>query len=95
MCAGDVIRLEVVLRWRYNAALDYLVEPCAHPDREPNELRVAIIRAKGLPAMDKPLFGGGAGASDPVVTLRLGRQSRKTSVRKATLEVGCGCGEPV
>ena len=52
-----------------------------------NELRVAVIRARKLPIMDKNLFSKG-GSSDPLVHLELEGSilKFKTQVQKKTLE---------
>jgi Ca2+-dependent lipid-binding protein len=55
-----------------------------HHEGEPNELRVAVIKARDLPVMDSAVFG--SGSSDPVAKVTVGRQTQNTSVKKKTLE---------
>ena len=54
--SGEV---NVLLQWRYNPDLDY--DPFNEPviDDEINELRVAIVQARGLAIMDKNLLSKG------------------------------------
>ena len=47
-------------------------------DEKPNELLVAVAQGRGLPALDRKLFGGAA-TSDPRCRLALGPQRRATS----------------
>ena len=56
--SGEV---NVVMQWRYNPDLDYdpFSEPIEYPDEEANELRVAIVQARGLAIMDKNLLSKG------------------------------------
>ena len=55
--SGEV---NVVMQWRYNPDLDY--DPFNEPvidDDEINELRVAVVQARGLAIMDKNLLSKG------------------------------------
>ncbi len=56
--SGEV---NVVMQWRYNPDLDYdpFSEPISHPDEELNELRLAVVQARGLEIMDKNLLSKG------------------------------------
>lgn len=81
--AGD---LEVALRWAHDPKLvlalsDRFTEPetpeCL--EKEANELLVCLIRGKNLPIMDKNLMSKG-GSSDPVATLFLDGEVRKSNV---------------
>ena len=40
-------------------------EDDGRPDKPPNELKVALVRARNLPIMDKNMFSKG-GSSDPI-----------------------------
>ena len=84
--SGEV---NVVLQWRYNPDLDYdpMNEPVEYPDEEPNELRLAVVQARGLAIMDKNLLSKG-GSSDPFVEVSLSsaKKAKKTAVKKKTLE---------
>ena len=56
--SGEV---NVVMQWRYNPDLDYdpFSEPISHPNEELNELRLAVVQARGLAIMDKNLLSKG------------------------------------
>ena len=59
--SGD---LEVFVRWRYNPELDFDPYPDselkpAYKDKEPNELRLALVQARGLAIKDKNLLSKG------------------------------------
>jgi hypothetical protein len=62
-------RVEVALYWAENAELhpEFFQDLASTPDCPPNELHVAVCRARGLLAMDAKLFGRGEGTSDPLV----------------------------
>ena len=79
--AGEV---ELVLRHWHNPALEYFTEADLYPEREPNLLRVAIIRGSNLRIMDTNMFSKG-GASDPRVDLRVGDREAKSSTQKKTI----------
>ena len=49
------------------------------PKKEKNQLLVAVVRARSLKIADKPMFGGGPGASDPFVELALDRKKKWTT----------------
>jgi len=79
--------VELVLRWRHNP--DYAegdpleeVDGDLYPDKAPNELRVGLIRARRLPAMDK---GPDGGTSDPVATFKAGGRTFQSPLKKKTL----------
>ena len=79
--------VELVLRWRHNpdyAEGDPLEEADGDlfPDKPPNELRVGLIRARRLPAMDK---GPDGGTSDPVATFKAGGRTFQSPLKKKTL----------
>lgn len=78
---GDV---ELVLSYWHNSEKEWLTEDDIYPDKPPNLLRVAVIRANGLPIMDKNMVGKG-GSSDPRVALRVGDREAKTTTKKKTL----------
>jgi hypothetical protein len=59
--SGD---LEVFVRWRYNPELDFDPYPDselkpAYEDKAPNELRLALVQARGLAIKDKNLLSKG------------------------------------
>ena len=86
MC-GEV---ELLLKWWYNPALDYsdLEDPNAedlHPDKFPNEMKIALLSARNLLVMDKNMFTG-KGTSDPVVKFSIGTASKTSSVKYKELE---------
>ncbi|KAH8095975.1 hypothetical protein JL720_3312 [Aureococcus anophagefferens] len=65
--------VEVALRWVYDEADAVLATPFvgAAACDEPNCVRVCLLRARGLPIMDKNLLSKG-GSSDPIVTFEAG-----------------------
>ncbi len=54
-------------------------------DKPPNVLRVTIIRAKDLPAVDKKLFGKGPASADPFPCMSVEGNDCKGSVKKKCL----------
>ena len=59
--SGD---LELFVRWRYNPELDFDPYPDSelkpeYKDKEPNELRLALVQARGLAIKDKNLLSKG------------------------------------
>ena len=54
-------------------------------DRPPNVLRVTVIRAKDLPAVDKKLFGKGPASADPFPVMSVEGNQEKGSVKKKCL----------
>ena len=59
--SGD---LEVFVKWRYNPELDFDPYPDselkpAYAEKEPNELRLALVQARGLAIKDKNLLSKG------------------------------------
>ena len=83
--------VELALRWVHDPSLDFFDDDddAATADFAPNELRVAVVRARGLPPMDTKLLpGAGGGTSDPLVKLRVAGAAGwfgETPVLKATL----------
>ena len=59
-----------------------MLEAEAQPDEAPNCVAIHLVRAKGLPVMDKNLLSKG-GSSDPVVTFALPGAETQTSTCKA------------
>jgi hypothetical protein len=57
---AELGELELVLRRRYNPKLDYLGDDDGHASREPNAIRVTLVQARGLRAMDSELLSSGA-----------------------------------
>jgi hypothetical protein len=55
-----------------------------HVGKIPNELHVQLVKAKGLPAVDKAILMG-ASSSDPFVTLNVCGNSAKSTVKKRNL----------
>ena len=88
---------QIALRWVFNEDLAFYDDDALDAVGEPpNQLLIAVLQARGLPVMDRKLFGGGS--SDPVVKIELcGEEGattdmppltdrvRKTTVRKSTL----------
>ena len=89
MCIRD--RLDIVVQWRYNPALDFdpWCVPVAlrhrrecntrrldeekdpkHADKDPNELRIALVQGRSLAVKDKAVLYG-AGSSDPRVRFKV------------------------
>jgi len=81
-------QIEIITKWTYNKDFNPVYfegEDDGRPDKPPNELKVALIRARNLPVMDKNMFSKG-GSSDPVARLKCGDQpEQKSSVKKKTL----------
>ncbi|KAH8076365.1 hypothetical protein JL721_363 [Aureococcus anophagefferens] len=79
--------VELCVRWRHDPALALPTPPAmleaeAQPDEAPNCVAIHLVRAKGLPVMDKNLLSKG-GSSDPVVTFALPGAETQTSTCKA------------
>ena len=55
-------------------------------DKPPNVLRVTVIRAKDLPAVDKKMFSKGPASADPFPQMSVEGKSEKGSVKKKCLE---------
>ncbi|KAJ1461674.1 hypothetical protein M885DRAFT_506738 [Pelagophyceae sp. CCMP2097] len=83
---GDV---EVQIRWVHNPALAaalpdaFWADPADHAGKKPNALRVCVVRASNLPAMDSNVLQGAS--SDPFVRLALGGDRCRTSIKKKNL----------
>jgi hypothetical protein len=84
--------VELVLRWRHNPLLCHEGEPLeefdgdAHPGKEPNELRVGVIRVRHLRLRGGGNAGGdGALAPDPYVVVKVHRHSRTSTLRPRTV----------
>ena len=54
-------------------------------DKPPNVLRITVIRAKDLPAVDKKLFGKGPASADPFPVMSVEGNQEKGSVKKKCL----------
>ena len=65
-----------------DAPSDAATDPA--PSKPANAFRVCLLRAKGLPIMDRNMLSKG-GSSDPFVTLTLGDEKRTSSVKKKNL----------
>ena len=80
-------RIEVCFRWLFNPKLskDYFMEEDGFPDREVNELSVAVIQARSLPAVDRKAFGSAGGCADPQATVIVGRNRYRTEYIKMSL----------
>ncbi|KAJ8603914.1 hypothetical protein CTAYLR_009717 [Chrysophaeum taylorii] len=84
-------KVEICARWLHDPQVS-MVDIPEMGDRddernnEPNELRVTVVRARRLKAMDRPLFGGGGPtSSDPYVTVSYCGDTRRTQVIKRCL----------
>lgn len=80
-------QIELAFKWTFDPKLSptFFDGPDEYPDEDLNELCVAAIQARGLPAMDRKLFSA-AGSSDPMVVFRVGKKNKvKTKVMKRTL----------
>lgn len=67
--------LDVIVQWRYNPALDFdpwlnEAKDPTHADKDPNELRIALVQGRNLAVKDKALLCGG-GSSDPRVKFKI------------------------
>ncbi|GMH60673.1 hypothetical protein TrST_g7550 [Triparma strigata] len=91
----DIGHVLVAVRWIFNPErlspvdqpIDWenpKMEVNDEPDEIPNELNIMLIRAYGLPIMDKNMFSKG-GSSDPVVSFKLGSEVIKSTVKKKNL----------
>ena len=86
---GDVSgHVELIVQWRHDPALAF--EPFSEDkqkDKEPNELRVGLFRARDLCIRDKNLLSKG-GSSDPRATLSIvgSEQHAKSTCKTKTLE---------
>ena len=78
---------QVCFRWLFNPKLskDYFMEEDGFPDREVNELSVAVIQARSLPAVDRKAFGSAGGCADPQATVIVGRNRYRTEYIKMSL----------
>ena len=94
--AADRGQVQLALKMVYDAANDpsedrpfFLDGPtlAEHEDRDPNELRVAVCRARDLKAMDAAVpFSSVGKTSDPYVKVELKQhKGRKTKPKKKTL----------
>ena len=48
--------MQLALRWGYNPALDHFSEEDKYPDKPPNQLLVALVQGRKLPAMDRKVI---------------------------------------
>ena len=80
-------RLEVAFRWLFNPKLskDYFLEEDGFPNREVNELRIAVIQARSLPIVDRKAYGSAGGCADPQATVVVGRTRLRTEYIKKSL----------
>ena len=81
--------IDLALRWVHNpehaVVIDHKYdEKEAFPGREANAIRILLIRARKLPAMDRRLFGK-EGTSDPMVTFRLKDKLLESTVKNKQL----------
>ena len=81
--------LELVLLWRHNADLAFepFLDAADNPEREPNELLVAVARGRDLAIRDKNMFSKG-GSSDPRVKVEIvgnAETLNSTTTKKKTL----------
>ena len=80
--------VELVMRWVYDPDLDVLdFEDDGFAGEPPNEIRVGLLQASGMPIMDKNMFGGG-GSSDPVVTFTCAKIDAKSTVKMKVSRAG-------
>lgn len=93
-------QIQLAMKLVYDPAFDptedrpFFDEPLSDEQRDlaahrtPNELRVAVCRARGVRAMDPaPLFSSKAATSDPYCVVKVqGRPERKTRVHMETLD---------
>ena len=94
---ADIGHVLVAVRWVFNPErLSPVDQPldwnnpafeCVDVPEEPvlNELNIFLIKAYGLKVMDKNMFSKG-GSSDPIVTMTIGDEIMKSTVKKKTLE---------
>ena len=48
--------MQLALRWGYNPDLDHFSEEDQYPDKPPNQLLVALVQGRKLPAMDRKVI---------------------------------------
>ncbi|GMI11378.1 hypothetical protein TrVE_jg4950 [Triparma verrucosa] len=91
-------KLLVALRWIYNPSILSEAEAVDKNDLGPpleidpedklikpaNRVHIFVIRARGLPVMDKNMFSSG-GSSDPMVTLSYDEEKKKSKIVKKNL----------
>lgn len=88
--AGFRGEVELALRWVHDRHRAVLADPAvagaedARPDLAPNVVRVELLRAKGLPIMDKNVLSKG-GSSDPVCRLTCGDAAATSSCKTKSL----------
>ena len=92
---ADIGHVLVAVRWIFNPSR---LSPVDQPidwespkmevedelDEKPNELNILLVRAYGLPVMDKNMFSKG-GSSDPLVTFKIGSEKIKSTCKKKNL----------
>ena len=83
--AKDRGEVQLMTRWVYNPELDHFADDDGRPDMAPNQLNVALVQGRQLPAMDRKLFGGGM-TSDPLAKFTCGSQRGKTKAVKGTCD---------
>ena len=82
-------RIDLAARWVHNPKLVVPLPPELqaselHFDRPANEVQIFLVRAAGLPIMDRNLMSKG-GSSDPVVTFSCCGEVAKSSIKKKDL----------
>ena len=82
-------RIDLAARWVHNPKLVVPLPPELqaselHFDRPANEIQIFLVRAAGLPIMDKHLMSKG-GSSDPVVSFECCGEKCVSSIKKKDL----------
>ena len=82
-------RIDLAARWVHNPKLVVPLPPELqaselHFDRPANEVQIFLVRAAGLPIMDKSIMSKG-GSSDPVVSFECCGEKAQSSIKKKDL----------
>ena len=82
-------RIDLAARWVHNPKLVVPLPPELqsselHFDRPANEVQIFLVRAAGLPIMDRNLMSKG-GSSDPVVSFECCGEKAQSSIKKKDL----------
>ena len=82
-------RIDLAARWVHNPKLVVPLPPELqaselHFDRPANEVQIFLVRAAGLPIMDRNLMSKG-GSSDPVVSFECCGEKTQSSIKKKDL----------
>ena len=72
-----------MLRWGYSPRLDFLRDEDGYPAKQPNELTIAVVQARNLPASDIGVLQ--KGLSDPYVKVQIGAKRAQSTYKKETL----------